>query len=181
MTNVPISSKHRSDDVPVTVGRWIFLVNCIVRGTFLFLLLLVYAFVWLYYLMVTINTFWVELSWVELSWVKPTIHVNFEVWRISLQWRHNERDGVSNHQAHDCLLNRLFRSRSKKTSKLRVTGLCVGNSAVTGEFPAYRVSNAENFPFDDVIMWHELILFHFIQLTIILERLTRQWENEHIP
>ena len=42
----------------------------------------------------------------------------------SLQWRHNERDGVSNHQPHDCLLNRLFRYRSKKASKLRVTGLC---------------------------------------------------------
>ena len=61
-----------------------------------------------------------------------------------LRWRHNERDGVSNHQPHDCLLNRLFRGRSKKTSKLRVTGLCVGNSPVTGEFPAQRASNAEN-------------------------------------
>ena len=35
---------------------------------------------------------------------------------------------VSNHQPHDCLLNRLFRRRSKKTSELPVTGLCVGNS-----------------------------------------------------
>ena len=34
--------------------------------------------------------------------------------------------------------------RSKKTSKLRVTGLCAGNSSVTGEFPAQRASNAEN-------------------------------------
>ena len=40
--------------------------------------------------------------------------------------------------------NRLFRRRSTKTSKLRVTGLCVGNSPVTGEFPAQRTSNAEN-------------------------------------
>ena len=40
----------------------------------------------------------------------------------------------------------------KKTSKLRVTGLCAGNSPVTGEFPAQRVINAEIFPFDDVIM-----------------------------
>ena len=29
----------------------------------------------------------------------------------SLQWRHNERDGVSNHQPHDCLLNRLFKAQ----------------------------------------------------------------------
>ena len=47
---------------------------------------------------------------------------------ITLQWRHNDHDGVSNHQSHGSLLNRLFRRRSKKTSKLRVTGLCVGNS-----------------------------------------------------
>ena len=58
----------------------------------------------------------------------------------SLQWRHNERDSVSNHQPHDCLLNCLFRHRSKKTSKLRVTGLCEGNSPGTGEFPAQRAS-----------------------------------------
>ena len=50
--------------------------------------------------------------------------------------------GVSNQQPHDCLLNRLFRRRSKKTSKLRVTDLCVGNSPVTGEFPAQMASNA---------------------------------------
>ena len=40
----------------------------------------------------------------------------------------NDHDGVSNHQPPGCLLSRLFRRRSKKTSKLRVTGLCVGNS-----------------------------------------------------
>ena len=63
---------------------------------------------------------------------------------IALRWRHNESDGVLIHQPHDCLLGRLFRRRSKKTSKLRVTGLCEGNSPVTGEFPAQRASNAEN-------------------------------------
>ena len=63
---------------------------------------------------------------------------------MTLRWRHNERDSVSNHQPHDCLLNRLFRRRSKKTSKLRVTGLCVGNSPGTGEFSAQMASYAEN-------------------------------------
>ena len=47
-------------------------------------------------------------------------------------------------QALDYLLNRLFRRRSKKASKLRVTGLCEGKSPVTGEFPAQRASIAEN-------------------------------------
>ena len=37
----------------------------------------------------------------------------------------------------------LFRHRSKKTQKLRVTGLCEGNSPVTREFTAQRASNAE--------------------------------------
>ena len=78
---------------------------------------------------------------------------NIDWWRVipsmgcvdmSLQWRHNGRDGVSNHQPHDCLLNRLFRRRSKKVSKLRVTGLCEGNSPVTGEFPTQRASTAES-------------------------------------
>ena len=58
--------------------------------------------------------------------------------------------GVSNHQPHDCLLNRLFTHRSKKRSKLRVTDLCVGspvNSPHIG--PVLR----KMFPSDDVIMF----------------------------
>ena len=39
--------------------------------------------------------------------------VNVRKWLCnkSLQWRHNGRDGVSNHQHIACLLNRLFRRR----------------------------------------------------------------------
>ena len=44
----------------------------------------------------------------------------------SLQLRHNEHNGVSNHQRITCFLNRLFRGRSKKTSKLRVIEWLVG-------------------------------------------------------
>ena len=62
----------------------------------------------------------------------------------TLQWRHDGCHGVSNHRGLDCLLNRLFSRRSKETSKLRVTGLCEGNSPMTGEVPAQRASNAEN-------------------------------------
>ena len=75
-----------------------------------------------------------------------TAGLDLQEWtqRVALQWCHNERDGVPNHQPHDWLLKRLFTRRSKKTSKLRVTGLCEGNSPVTCEFPAQRASNAEN-------------------------------------
>ena len=48
--------------------------------------------------------------------------------RDAFYWRHNDHDGVSNHQPRVCLLNRLFGRISQKTSKLRVTGLCAGNS-----------------------------------------------------
>ena len=69
---------------------------------------------------------------------------------ITLRWRHNGRVGVSNHQPNDCLLKRLFRRRSKKTSKLRVTGLCAGNSPVNSphKWPVTR----KMFAFDEVIM-----------------------------
>ena len=66
----------------------------------------------------------------------------------TLQWRHNESDGVSNHRCLDCLLSRLFRRRSKEISKLRVTGLCEGNSPVTSEFRTQRASHADN-----VFLW----------------------------
>ena len=58
-----------------------------------------------------------------------------------------------------CLLNRLFRRKSNKTPKLHVTYLCEENSPVTGEILTQRASNAEIFPFDDVIMllWFSLI------------------------
>ena len=62
----------------------------------------------------------------------------------ALRWRHNGGDSVSNRQPHDCLHNGLCRRRSKKAWKLRVTGLCAGNSPGTGEFPAQMASNAEN-------------------------------------
>ena len=72
-----------------------------------------------------------------------------------LRWRHNERDSVSNHQPHGCLLNGLLRRRSKKTSKLRVTGLYVGNSPGPVNSPHKGPVTRKMFPFDDVIMSQE--------------------------
>ena len=70
----------------------------------------------------------------------------------TLRWRHNGRDGISNHQPHDCLLNRLFRRRWNKTSKLRVTGLCAGNSLGPVNSPHKWPVTRKMSPFDDVIM-----------------------------
>ena len=54
--------------------------------------------------------------------------------------------------------------RSKKTLKLRVTGLCEENSPVTDEFPHKGPVTRKMFPFDDVIMWQifpEFIMTQF--------------------
>ena len=89
------------------------------------------------------------ILWITLQYENNTTYIivwanNGMCFVRTLQWRHNGRDGVSNHQPHNCLLNRLFGRRSKKTSKLRATGLCAGNSPGTGEFHAQRTSDAEN-------------------------------------
>ena len=83
-------------------------------------------------------------------------------WRdpYSLQWCYTERDGVSSYRPDDCLLNCLFRHMWKKTSKLRITGLCEGNSPVTGEFPTQRASNAK-----DVSIWW----CHHVQFSLIVQ------------
>ena len=88
-------------------------------------------------------------------WYRSIISIFFTMrhCRNPLRWRRNGRDSASNHQPHDCLLNRLFRRRSKETSNLRVTGFCAGNSPGTGEIPAQKWPvTRKMFPFDDVIM-----------------------------
>ena len=63
----------------------------------------------------------------------------------ALQWRCNGYDGVSNHRRLDGVLNRLWRCRSKETSKLRVTGLCEGNSPVSYRWiPCTKGPNAQH-------------------------------------
>ena len=78
----------------------------------------------------------------------------------TLRWRHNDHNCVSNHQPHGCLLNRLSRRRSKKTSKLRVTGLCAGNSPGPVNAPHKGPVTRKMFPFDDVIMKTERFIWN---------------------
>ena len=81
----------------------------------------------------------------------------------ALRWRHNGHDSVSNHQPHGCLLNRLFRRRSKRKSKLRVTGLCVGIHRGPVNSPHKWPVTWKMFPFDDIIMgcWQANIWTNF--------------------
>ena len=78
----------------------------------------------------------------------------------TLQWRHNEHHGVSNHCCLDSLLGRLFRRRLKKTSKLPVTSFCEGSLPVTDGFPSQRASNTENV---SVCRHHEELIFQMMK------------------
>ena len=85
--------------------------------------------------------------------------------------------------ASHCLLNRLFRRRSKKTSKLRITGPCAGNSPVTGEFPAQMANSAENVS----ICWRHhvidvslLVTYSQTRTYIYVQNLLAVWSGIHV-
>ena len=74
---------------------------------------------------------------------------------MSLQCRHNGRDGVSNHPHHECLLNRLFKAQIKENIK------APRHYPLWGEFtgdrwipPHIGTVKRKIFPFDDVIMYN---------------------------
>ena len=124
------------------------------------------------------TTFWNAFSWMKMYKFRLIFHLSlflsFQLTTIqhSLQWRHNGCGSVSNHQPHDCSLNRWFRRRSKKTSKLRVTSLCAGNSPGTGEM----ASNAEMFPFDDFIMVQIMMVSLLMHICVTRPR----WVNTNL-
>ena len=61
----------------------------------------------------------------------------------------------------------------RKPQKLRVTGLCAGNSPATGEFPAQKASNAENFS-----IWWRHHVWGRVSTTFTISVLTnfRKWK-----
>ena len=64
---------------------------------------------------------------------------------------------------------------SKKTSKLRVTGLCEGNSPVTVEIPHKGPVTREKFPFEDVMIFMLRLLL--INSDVIMLQV---WKGHHL-
>ena len=115
---------------------------------------------------------------VAVSDVHGTSFTNMVYLRLSLQWCHNDHNGVSNHQPNGCLLKRLFRRRSKKTSKLRVAGLYLGNSPGPVNSPHKGPVTRKMFPFDDVIMYRVwIIASHNFQRDMIAS-IPRYWSDQ---
>ena len=72
--------------------------------------------------------------------------VCFEI-HMALQWCHNERRGVSNHQSHDCLLKD-ERKHQSSASLAFVRGIHRGPVNSSHKWPITQ----KMFPFDDVII-----------------------------
>ena len=86
------------------------------------------------------------------GWFSPkphNWHSMVHSWR-SLQLRHNEHQGISNHQLHGRLLNHLFKVLIKENITAMHHWPLWGNSLVISEFPTQRASNTENVS----IWWH---------------------------
>ena len=92
------------------------------------------------------------------------IHLSF----VPLQWRHNERDGVSNHQHLDCLLSRLLRCTSKKTPKLRVTAIVRVSHRWSVNSPRKGSVTRKMFPH----WWRHRIHIKPLLKVVLLTRLT---------
>ena len=78
---------------------------------------------------------------------------------VTLQWRHNERDDVSNHRCLVYLLNRLFRRRSKNTSNPESLAFVRGIHRWPVDSPHKGLVTRKIFPFDDsIIIFNEHII-----------------------
>ena len=72
--------------------------------------------------------------------------------RLTLRWRHNDCGGVSNHQPHDCLLNRIFGRISKEHQSSASLAFVREIHRGPVNFPHKWPVTRKMFPFDDVIM-----------------------------
>ena len=99
------------------------------------------------------NAWWFHkltvFSGLEFSWWASLSNM---VLNDSLQWRHKGCDSASNHQPHDCFLNRLFRHRSKKHQSSASLAFVRGIHRRPVNSPHKWPATRKMFPFDDVIM-----------------------------
>ena len=86
-------------------------------------------------------------------------------------------DGVSNHRRLDCLLNRLFRRRSKKISSSASLDFVREIHRWPVNFSHKGPLTRKMFSFDDVIMksdvcWHQLFIAQTLQILVICDTMT---------
>ena len=120
--------------------------------------------------MMFINTFGVLWCVVVLMPSRTFKVGNFVGTALSLQWHHNERDGVSNNQPHDCLLNRLLRHRLERKRQSSVSLAFVrGIHRWPVNSPHKGSVTRKMFQFDDVIMMIVRVAVNLLQMTWVIE------------
>ena len=80
-------------------------------------------------------------------------HLLFLDVEISFQWRHNEPDGASNHQPHNCLLNLYSDIDQRKHQSSASLVFMRGIHWWTVNSPHKRPVTRKMFPFDDIILF----------------------------
>ena len=74
---------------------------------------------------------------------------------MSLQWRHNEHDGVSNHQPHDCLLYIQAQMKENKHQRDASLAFVMGIHRWPVNSPHKGPVTRKMFPFEDVIVYYD--------------------------
>ena len=105
----------------------------------------------------------------------------------ALQWRNNEYDSVSNHQPHDCLLNRLFGRRLKKHQSSASLAFVRGTHREPVNSPHKGPVTRNMFPFDDVIVEYSAcsigreVTIIICAMWIILPTCNMGWQLVQVP
>ena len=101
--------------------------------------------------------------------------------RGPLRWRHNGCDSVWNHQPHDCLLNCLFRRRSKKHQSSASLAFVWGIHRWPVNSPQKWPVTRKMFPFDDVIMPRDLLQYkQLVKKSIWYWNTAKLWWRHHM-
>ena len=98
--------------------------------------------------------------------------------QFTLRWRHNGRDDVSHHQPHDCVLNRLFRRRSKKHQSSVSLAFMREIPRTLVHSPHKWPVTRKMFPFDDVII---SLVAYALNTILPNTRIIGLIKSQHIP
>ena len=99
--------------------------------------------------------------------LQPLVPAEYSYWWLNmdgslqpsftLQWRHNEHDGVSDHQSRDCFTQPFIQAQIKKHQSSASLGFVRGIHRSPVNSPHKGPVTRKMFPFDDVIMYADII------------------------
>ena len=122
------------------------------------------------------NTCFIVTQWLNNAYMHRGTALSLhwpESVMITLHWRHNEPDGVSNHQPRDCLLNCLFRCRRKHQSSASLAFVRRIHRGPV-DSPHKKASNAENIS----IWWRHNVFVKWTTKSIFQRHLNK---NKNSP